>query len=354
MLGDDIVDRIYLAAAEPERWPHTMEEVALAAGARGANLIRSTNDSIQLVSSPAIREVTEQFAREGWNAQNSRVGRLLTRSDHPGFLTDSHLHSKKELETLPIYAGFLNPHGVSAGAATIIQGAADEGLILAVEAFPDHAASRRAVRHLNRLRPHLARAVALSSQIGLMQARSALEAFECVSMSLAILEGSGGVLGATRRFQESADGLLASGPKLRALDPISDSRMSEALLMLQGKSVGASIALRDSNGHGAAVLHLIPAPVKSTLLFSKIAGYALLAKPTSEMLPSADVICALFDLTPAEARLARAIAEGMSPQEIANQSRTSLQTVRTQLKSVFKKTSVNRQAELAALLAKLR
>lgn len=54
-------------------------------------------------------------------------------------------------------------------------------------------------------------------------------------------------------------------------------------------------------------------------------------------------------LTPAEARVARGIAQGLSPARIAKQLGVSPQTIRSQLKRVFVKTSTNRQTELSLL-----
>ncbi len=58
----------------------------------------------------------------------------------------------------------------------------------------------------------------------------------------------------------------------------------------------------------------------------------------------------LFDLTPAEARLAALLASGISLAEAAEQNRISKNTAKVQLKSIFSKTGVNRQAELVKLI----
>ena len=57
-----------------------------------------------------------------------------------------------------------------------------------------------------------------------------------------------------------------------------------------------------------------------------------------------------YGLTPAEARLTRLLAEGLDLTEISTRLNVSVQTARSQLKSVFAKTNVGRQAELVALL----
>jgi DNA-binding CsgD family transcriptional regulator len=67
--------------------------------------------------------------------------------------------------------------------------------------------------------------------------------------------------------------------------------------------------------------------------------------------PDAALIRGLFDLTPAEARVASGIAEGLSVNQIASRNKVASETVRAQIKAVFAKLGVNRQSQVAALLA---
>jgi DNA-binding CsgD family transcriptional regulator len=66
--------------------------------------------------------------------------------------------------------------------------------------------------------------------------------------------------------------------------------------------------------------------------------------------PAAEVVQGLFDLTPAEARVARQIGRGRTVDEVATASGLSPGTVRGQVKSILGKTGLHRQAELIGLL----
>jgi DNA-binding CsgD family transcriptional regulator len=59
----------------------------------------------------------------------------------------------------------------------------------------------------------------------------------------------------------------------------------------------------------------------------------------------------LFDLTPAEARVARSLASGKTVEAIATEGGVSLNTVRTHVRGVLEKTGCTRQAEVIALLS---
>ena len=69
--------------------------------------------------------------------------------------------------------------------------------------------------------------------------------------------------------------------------------------------------------------------------------------------PNAAVLGRLFGLTPAEAALAASLASGRSPAEYAAARGIARHTVRSHLTQVLRKTGCRRQAELAALLARL-
>lgn len=58
----------------------------------------------------------------------------------------------------------------------------------------------------------------------------------------------------------------------------------------------------------------------------------------------------LFGLTPGEARIAAALGEGQSLQEITRRFGISYHTVRTHVRQIFAKTGVRRQAALVRLL----
>ena len=94
-------------------------------------------------------------------------------------------------------------------------------------------------------------------------------------------------------------------------------------------------------------------PIKRSAhdIFGQSFALLMMTPVSSERAPSVDLLRSLFDLTPSEARVARAIARGKTLEDIAEDGRVSITTVRTQLRKVLEKTGCARQAEVAALLA---
>lgn len=75
-----------------------------------------------------------------------------------------------------------------------------------------------------------------------------------------------------------------------------------------------------------------------------------LADPERAPALDAGVLEQVWGLTPAEARLAKALMQGKTVQDFARDGGVSLNTARTHLKRIFLKTGVRRQAELVRLL----
>ena len=58
----------------------------------------------------------------------------------------------------------------------------------------------------------------------------------------------------------------------------------------------------------------------------------------------------LYDLTPAEAKIAARLAAGLSPAAIAEELDVQVNTVRVHMRAIFSKTQVRRQTDLVRLI----
>jgi len=76
----------------------------------------------------------------------------------------------------------------------------------------------------------------------------------------------------------------------------------------------------------------------------------ILHESGSVALPCIEQLKSLFDLTPAEARLALALCSGYTVSECAENMGVCITTIRTQLRAVMEKTGSHRQAELLTKL----
>ncbi|NLR73119.1 helix-turn-helix transcriptional regulator [Novosphingobium sp. ERN07] len=105
-------------------------------------------------------------------------------------------------------------------------------------------------------------------------------------------------------------------------------------------------------GHGDLVVTARPLDVRA--IHAGAGALALfLARPGPEKSTDPQALRDLLGLTVAEARLTAVLAQGHSLVEAARQLGIAHNTAKVQLRAVFAKTGVNRQAQLVALLASL-
>ncbi|MER9093969.1 hypothetical protein NKI34_23240 [Mesorhizobium sp. M0700] len=116
-----------------------------------------------------------------------------------------------------------------------------------------------------------------------------------------------------------------------------------------------SIPVPARKGRPALIVHLLPLRGAAHDIFS---GADILVAATVVGIgatgPSPSILSGLFDLTPAEARLATALASGRSVQEAAIEIGIAVKSARTYLERIHRKTGTNRQSQLMALLKSAR
>jgi DNA-binding CsgD family transcriptional regulator len=109
--------------------------------------------------------------------------------------------------------------------------------------------------------------------------------------------------------------------------------------------------LRIERGHGRAPLALSVAPLPAEPGAATPQPLVLmLLRDPKQRTPPVQALQQLFDLTPAEASVAQALAGGDSLDQVAQALLISPNTVKTHLHRIFDKTATSRQGELIALI----
>jgi DNA-binding CsgD family transcriptional regulator len=124
----------------------------------------------------------------------------------------------------------------------------------------------------------------------------------------------------------------------------------QALAVASGPYTGRSIPLA-GRGRAPMVVHLLPLRREARDIFSGAFCLLFVTSVVARKAPQPTLLEVLFDLTPAEAKVASLIANGRPVAAIAQRQGVAENTVRIHLKSIFAKTGVHRQAELVNLLS---
>ena len=350
-----LIDTIYEASCAPEHWPRVLDALATACDAAGALLVVATRDDLRWVASPGIAKTVATLVGRGELGRDGRSARLVARRE-PKFHTDLDVFTPEELEREPFYAQILRPHGLGWCASTTIRSPCGETIVFSIEkAHRKGAVDRHAVALLDRLRPHLARAALLSARVGLERAHSNVDALETIGLPAAALTAHGRAVATDPRLKECAPAItLGAEHRLHFSNNAAQSLFVEALAALQtpsGAGTGRSIPVAAHQDRPPLIAHLLPLRGCARDIFAEAVALMFVTPVTRQQAPRVELIEALFDLTPTEARVAGAVVEGKSVAAIARTQGVTQNAVRMHLKSIFAKTGVGRQAELVSLLA---
>lgn len=207
---------------------------------------------------------------------------------------------------------------------------------------------------LDGLRPHLARATLIAARLRLEHARGTVTALEALALPAAVIGRRGRMVAANKQFEVMNDFFLPTAFGCVAIaDSASNRLFQEILLDIGGQRepLARSIPVRRGSRRSGTVVHIVPLRRAAHDIFSN-ADILILATEmrSSGNLPPLGLLSALFDLTPAEARLAIALAAGKSLQATAAELGIEYTSARTYLSRIFGKTGTSQQSELVALL----
>jgi len=345
---EGLVDEIYEAAIVPERWKTVLDRLAALADAEGTLLFAAAPGQPRWLSSESIRSRIEAWVASPFFQNNPRGQRLVPIKE-PRFLTDLDVFTTEELEHEPYYRDLLRPNGLGWCVGTSIHSPSGDALVFSIEkAWSKGPVPRQVAEQLDPLRPHLARAALLSARFGLERARATVEGLNLIGLPAAVLGNGGKVVLAAN------EGLLGYAPDVRIncgdRFEFANQVAQKLFVAACAAPAGGSIPVRTSRTREAFVAHLVPMRGSGRDVFTGAEFLLYLTPVTRQPGPPPEILQALFDLSPAEARVAALIAEGFSVNAIAEALSVKPNTVRVQLKAIFSKTGTNRQAELASLL----
>ena len=255
----------------------------------------------------------------------------------------------------PIYRDLLWPVGLGWAAATVIPVPTGDVLFLSVERRRKRGPIETAVvEQLDALRPHLARSVLVSARLQLERARAAAETMALIGLPALIFDERGKVLAANHLIEALTDHIRwRAQDRVSLKDRSADALFRQAIATLDSANIAPtrSFAIRGADTRAAMVAHVIPIRRSSRDIFVRCAGVLMLTPVTLPNGPPIELVMSLFDLTPAEARVARSLTAGATVDDIAASGGVARSTVRTHLRGVLEKTGCARQAEVVALLS---
>jgi DNA-binding CsgD family transcriptional regulator len=351
-MDPELVDRIYECSLVPELWPGVLDELGRLVEGSGGTLVITKADVQYWTASPGSHDRAERWVNEGWFGRGHLIARVFA-ARHAGFLTDLDLFTPDELDQEPIYRDLWRPQGIGWRAGTAIPLATGENVIFVLPRLTERGPVERPfVQKLDELRPHLARSVLMSARLQLERARIASETLAALGLPALVLNEQGKVLAANSLIEGLSDYVQwRAFDRISLKDKVADQLLGDAIAAIDvaGGSV-RSFPVRDMGAEAMMVAHVIPIRLSARDIFVRCAAALVLTPVTLPQAPPVELVQSLFDLTPAEARVARSLASGKTVTDIASAGGVSRNTILTQVRGVLEKTGCNRQADVVALL----
>jgi DNA-binding CsgD family transcriptional regulator len=357
-MTDDLIDRIYESSFVPELWPSILDALSNIAGARGGVLFAAHSKVLNWTASANLTETFKVYVEDGWLRRCTRRACWLAHT-HPGFLVEHDVWKQEELESNPIYRDFLMPRGLGWSAGMALPMPTGDNIVFSLERdFAKGPVERERIGILDRLRPHLARSALVAARLRLEHARGAADTLALIGLPAVVLDRDGAVMWANRLAEPLPDFVhWRANNRVAFVDSAANALLCEAI---RGPAAGAgternvqSFPVRNADGTSTRVAHVLPVRGTARDIFERCKTVVVLTPVTLSQAPPVELIRSLFDLTPAEARVARSLSAGETLDDIAETGGVSRNTVRTQLRGVMEKTGCTRQAELVSLLANL-
>lgn len=359
-----IIGDIYDCVLNPEGWAGVMTRiteavdaayttVALAstAGNHGRFAAQSPWDPVQM---RVLQEDYDFDAIPGLKA--AVVGDI----DTP-VATLSHM-SEAELQQTPFFQNWAKPQGLREACITKFVHTPDRiGLMGCTTRADRGIISAEEQRFLALLSPHLRRASLIGDLLD--QARVAAnfyrQALDHLAVPVVLTGANGAILhanGAAERMFSAQGPILSRNGLLQAQNPATARALLEAVASaasedaaLGSRGIGLPIS---APGQPPAVAYVLPLTEGTARAAFRPACAAVFVSTTtsSSPLPEA-VLTALFDLTPAEARVLLRIGSGLSASKSALALGIGENTLKTHLNRIFAKTGTRRQADLVKLVS---
>ena len=363
-----LVGLAYEAGVDPGKWPTFLEELVGFTNARSAALAYQPDRKVPL-SFVDIHGVEPHWLDQHADYYSSIDGTIetLIAIGSRTMVSDTAFANRKAFLSSvghEVCNDWLRPQGIHHCAAVLLDAGNPYGSAFTIQRFARQGPFTESdLRDIDLLIPHIRRAQTLGRQLASLRARALSwhETLERINMGALLCDERGRVhyanpvvedlMRARPSFTLTRDGLVCARPRdthrLRRL-------IKAAARTGRGETLDTAGACLRFDCEGASPLQVLVSPLQtrcdSALRFPEEVCVLILLKAPGPVTPPGDMLASLYGLTRAEAEVATDLANGHSLKEISDARQRSIHTVRTQLKTVLRKTSTSSQVELVTAL----
>ncbi len=352
------LDQVQAAIFEPSLWLPTIEAISRASGALGANIMEPAGRGAfgAALSTENLDGLLEGYIREEWYMRDFRA-QLLPPLHREGVVLEKSYVSREQFDRHEYYK-FMRKYGVGDSVLMNISSAKEELYFVLQNGLSEDSPPPDDVPHFHAIRTRLLTAMQLARHIDASKIMGMAAAFETSNIGCIFFNRKGLVT----LTNPKADGLFTGDLRISrgevrgssANDTARFNRELKIAIQTPGQSTDALSPVRLSRpGRRPLVVRFERFGTHLADVFLHSCAVALIEDPDEDMRLKPETLMALFDLTPAEAKISLLVASGLSAVDIASQHGAGYETVRSHIRSIFQKTGTGRQSELSALFGKI-
>jgi DNA-binding CsgD family transcriptional regulator len=358
---DDLIGLLYEAVIDSNRWKEAIGLCGKYIGGVDTQLLtidKKTNIPISAVIAETTFPISESESYVNYyGSRDPRLHYFLSGSLGEWRSCHTIINSQSFIDKSEFYQDFLLP----LGARYAIAGRIDEnettctilGVIGAVNQRPFDEPAQLAAK---RFTPNLQRAIRLHKHTQALQIKAELGAMaiDAFALSMIIVDSKATILHLNAKAEQflnvKSSGLNSHLGYLTS--PNSESRRQLARMInlaTTHPAMGGAMVLQNNKS-----LQVFVTPLPAASQFARdwqIPLALVLIVEVGKAISNLHLLAEIYDFSPAELRVAAALLNGKTPEIHAHEMGVSINTVRTQLRSLFGKTETRGQTELIALLS---
>jgi DNA-binding CsgD family transcriptional regulator/PAS domain-containing protein len=360
-----VLDAVYDAATSCERWPVALERLGQAFGSNYVGLIDRnwrTREGRAIAVGVDLASQREYF--EVWSTHDTL--RQWTPAYRPGAIeTDRDIMARSDLLRSDYYNGFMKPRDMHAVLRMTLAVRNESLKIISLSRpFSLGDFETAEVELCRRFMPHLQRAARVAQHVE--ELKSMLTAFsdalEQSARGVLLLGRTGRVLfanRAARAMAETADSFVLRRERIEVLSSRDDAALQRLIAGATGRIDRADAArggvMRLARKSGKPDFAVAAAPLAGETPWTELgpAAFILITDPDATLTLPESMLRQLFGLSAAEARVAKRLMMGDSPEQVAAILGIKISTARWHLASLYRKTGTSRQTQLVRLLLSL-
>jgi DNA-binding CsgD family transcriptional regulator len=358
---DRAISHIYDAAVDSQLWHKALTEILRFVGNSGTHLWLMNGETSAVIHSIHVGMPDKMI--EEYNGEVIKAcPRWANARKHPDrtFLFDYQHIEENQIDSNEYYH-WLQTKGdrirYYLGGRLRVGNSLEGFQSLAFRKQEGHA-QKTHIERFSRILPHVQRAIQIGQRLGTWQlvSQSVLEFLDSLAQGIAILDEAGNYLAVNRcaeRLLTRPYRISLKGGRLKAFDTAVDRQLNlliahcAATSSGKGQFHGGSVSIPAAGSVVPLRLNVYPLKLPhDTLHADRSAVVVCMLDPLNPLQLDHRVLRTTFGLTPAESRLVVSVLNGNSVSGASRELNISKHTARSQLKTIFAKVGVHRQAEL--------